>query len=582
MVGRSVTTSRNSSSSIPGRTLKTEETSSLRDGRAAGARESLANTFDPEEAFRLIGSRRRTCGLFLSLSVLCGTRAFGSTMTKTSAAVRRRPPHNPATILLSVGSHRLTGPTIAGKWHGFPRSQSFRVTTLRAPETIPLMNSSWNPDSWQTRIAQQQPVYDDAEAVGSVVGNLAQLPPLVTAWEVERLQAQLAEAAAGRAFVLQGGDCSESFADCNSRTILRKLKVLIQMSLVLICGSRQRVVRIGRIAGQYAKPRSANTETREGVELPSYRGDIINRSGFSRDDRAPNPDLMLRAYERSALTINYIRALSEGGFADLHHPENWDLEFVRNTPGSRKYQELLESLSDSIRFMEVVSGGELDQLTRVDFFTSHEGLHLLYEQALTRQDQRQQGYYNLGTHLPWIGDRTRQIDGAHVEYFRGIGNPIAVKVGNTIAPDELVDLIRVLNPENTPGRLTLIHRFGADKISSRLPFLIDAVRGAGQIVLWSCDPMHGNTQSTRNGFKTRSFDDITSEIITAFHLHRECGSRLGGIHLELTGEDVTECTGGPANLTESDLPRDYRSQVDPRLNYEQAMEVAFLLAEQMK
>jgi len=456
------------------------------------------------------------------------------------------------------------------------------VTSQRAAETILPMNSSWNPESWQSRIAQQQPVYEDAVAVAGVVENLAQLPPLVTAWEVERLQTQLAEAAAGRAFVLQGGDCSESFADCNSRTILSKLKVLIQMSLVLICGSRQRVVRIGRIAGQYAKPRSANTETREGVELPSYRGDIINRSGFSRDDRAPNPELMLRAYERSALTINYIRALSEGGFADLHHPENWDLEFVRNTPGSRKYQELLESLSDSIRFMEVVSGGELDQLTRVDFFTSHEGLHLLYEQALTRQDQRQQGYYNLSTHLPWIGDRTRQIDGAHLEYFRGIRNPIAVKVGNTIAPDELVDLIRVLNPNNTPGRLTLIHRFGADRVSTSLPILIDAVRAAGQTVLWSCDPMHGNTHATRNGFKTRSFDDITSEIITAFHLHRECGSRLGGIHLELTGEDVTECTGGPANLTESDLPRDYRSQVDPRLNYEQAMEVAFLLAEQMK
>lgn len=444
------------------------------------------------------------------------------------------------------------------------------------------MNNTWTPDSWQTRVAQQQPVYEDNAAVAKVIDNLAQLPPLVTAWEVDRLQKQLSEAASGNAFVLQGGDCSESFADCNARTILRKLKVLIQMSLVLICGSKQKVVRIGRIAGQYAKPRSANTETREGVELPSYRGDIINRSGFTRDERMPNPDLMLRAYERSALTINYIRALSEGGFADLHHPENWDLEFVRNTPGSRKYQELLESLSDSIRFMEVVSGGEIEQLSRVDFFTSHEALHLLYEQALTRQDQRQLGCYNLSTHMPWIGDRTRAIDGAHVEYFRGIRNPIGVKVGNTIAGDELVDLIKVLNPENTLGRLTLIHRFGSEKIISRLPMLIDAVRRANLNVLWSCDPMHGNTQTTRNGFKTRSFDDITSEIITAFRIHKESGSRLGGIHLELTGEDVTECTGGPANLTESDLPRDYRTTVDPRLNYEQAMEIAFLLAEQMK
>ncbi len=449
-------------------------------------------------------------------------------------------------------------------------------------ETIPPMSTSWKPDSWQSRVAQQQPVYENAAEIGEVLKSLAHLPPLVTAWEVDRLQKQLATAAAGKAFVLQGGDCSESFADCNSNTILRKLKVMIQMSLVLICGSKQRIVRIGRIAGQYAKPRSTNTETRDGLELPSYRGDIINRSGFTRNDREPNPQLLLRAYERSALTMNYIRALSEGGFADLHHPENWDLEFVRNTPGSRKYQELLESLSDSIRFMEVVSSGELEQLTRVDFFTSHEGLHLLYEQALTRADHRQHGYYNLSTHLPWIGDRTRAIDGAHVEYFRGIRNPIGVKVGNTIAADELIDLIKVLNPENTPGRLTLIHRFGVEKIASKLPILATAVRQANLNVLWSCDPMHGNTHATRNGFKTRSFDDITSEIISAFRIHRECGTRLGGIHLELTGEDVTECVGGPANLTESDLPRDYRSQVDPRLNYEQAMEIAFLLSEQHK
>lgn len=441
------------------------------------------------------------------------------------------------------------------------------------------MNIEWTPDSWQSRVAKQQPVYDDDAEVSSVLNNLAALPPLVTAWEVDKLQRQLADAANGHAFVLQGGDCSESFSDCNANTILRKLKVLIQMSLVLICGSKQRVVRIGRIAGQYAKPRSANTETRDGVELPTYRGDIVNRSGFTKDDRTPDPQLLLRAYERSALTMNYIRALSQGGFADLHHPENWDLEFVRNTPGSRKYQELLESLSDSIRFMEVVSDGEMEQLSRVDFFTSHEGLHLLFEQALTRTDQRQRGYYNLSTHMPWIGDRTRAIDGAHVEYFRGIQNPIGVKVGNTMAPDELIDLIKVLNPENIPGRLTLIHRFGAEKIASRLPILATAVRKAKQNVLWSCDPMHGNTQATRNGYKTRAFDDITSEIISAFRIHHECGTRLGGIHLELTGEDVTECVGGPANLTESDLPRDYRSQVDPRLNYEQAMEIAFLLTE---
>lgn len=444
------------------------------------------------------------------------------------------------------------------------------------------MNAHWTPDSWTRRPAQQQPPYDSAEELQQVLQALGALPPLVTAWEVDRLRLQLARAASGQAFVLQGGDCSESFDDCNSGTILRKLKVLIQMSLVLICGSKQPIVRIGRIAGQYAKPRSSDRETRGGIELPSYRGDIINRSGFTREERRPDPQLLLRAYERAALTINYIRALSEGGFADLHHPENWDLEFVRNTPGSRKYQQLLKSLSDSIRFMEAVSPGELTQLTRVDFFTSHEGLLLPFEQALTRSEPRQRGWYNLGTHMAWIGDRTRAIDGAHVEYFRGIRNPIGVKVGNNLAADELLDLIRTLNPDNEPGRLTLIHRFGAEKIHLRLPALAEAVRRAGCHVLWSCDPMHGNTQTARNGIKTRSFDDITSEIITAFRLHKECGSRLSGIHLELTGEDVTECTGGPGNLTESDLHRDYRSPVDPRLNYEQAMEIAFLIAEQMQ
>ena len=442
------------------------------------------------------------------------------------------------------------------------------------------MNTTWTPESWQKRPAQQQPKYDNPEELADALKSLSQLPPLVTAWEVDRLRGQFAAAAEGNAFVLQGGDCSESFDDCNSGTILRKLKVLIQMSLVLICGSKKRIVRVGRIAGQYAKPRSADLEKRGDLELPSYRGDIVNRSGFTPSDRRPDPQLLLRAYEYSALTINYIRALSEGGFADLHHPENWDLEFVRNTPGSRRYQQLLESLSDSIRFMEAVSAGELAQLTRVDFFTSHEGLLLQFEQALTRLERR--GWYNLGTHMAWIGDRTRSIDGAHLEYFRGIRNPIGLKVGNSMTPEELIDVICILNPENEPGRLTLIHRFGAEKIRTKLPVLAEAVLKSGHNVLWSCDPMHGNGQTARNGIKTRSFDDIMSEIFMAFRIHKDVGSRLSGIHLELTGEDVTECIGGPGNLSESDLTRDYRSQVDPRLNYEQAMEIAFLIAEQMK
>lgn len=443
------------------------------------------------------------------------------------------------------------------------------------------MNTKWSPESWLKCEAQQQPKYDNPQELTDVISRLSTLPPLVTPWEVDRLRTQLAIAAEGKAFVLQGGDCSESFDDCNSTAILRKLKVLIQMSLVLICGSKKKVVRVGRIAGQYAKPRSADMEKRGDTVLPSYRGDIVNQSGFTAAERRPDPQMMFRAYERSALTINYIRALSEGGFADLHHPENWELEFVRNTPGSRRYQQLLDSLSDSMRFMEAVSAGELTQLTRVDFFTSHEGLLLPFEQALTRQE-RNRGWYNLGAHMLWIGDRTRKPTGAHVEYFRGIRNPIGLKVGNSMEPDELVELIGILNPSNEPGRLTLIHRFGSEKIRTHLPRLAEAVLKSGRSAMWSCDPMHGNTHTARNGIKTRSFDEIMSEIITAFRIHKEVGSRLGGIHLELTGEDVTECTGGPGNLTESDLVRDYRSQVDPRLNYEQAMEIAFLIAEQMK
>lgn len=442
------------------------------------------------------------------------------------------------------------------------------------------MSAAWSPESWRNKVALQQPAYPDQVALSGALKRLSQLPPLVTAWEVDRLRGHLAAAAGGRGFVLQGGDCSESFEDCNAAAILRKLKVIIQMSLVLICGSRQRVVRIGRIAGQYAKPRSSDLERRGDVDLPSYRGDIINRAGFSPEERRPDPEMMLRAYERSAMTLNFVRALSEGGFADLHHPENWDMEFVRNTPGSKRYQQLLESLSESIRFMEVVSPTGLSELSRVDFFTSHEALLLFYEQALTRSE-RQRGWYNLGAHMTWIGDRTRAIGGAHVEYCRGIRNPIGLKVGNSMNPEELLELIRILNPENEPGRLTLIHRFGVERIREKLPVLAAAVQRSGLDVLWSCDPMHGNSQTTRGGIKTRSFDDIVSEIVCAFQIHRDAGTRLSGIHLELTGEDVTECTGGPGNLTEADLSRDYRSTVDPRLNYEQSMEIAFLLAEQM-
>ncbi len=327
----------------------------------------------------------------------------------------------------------------------------------------PAARPDWTPTSWQAKPAAQQPVYPDPEALQRALGQLARLPPLVTSWEIENLKHQLAEATRGERFLLQGGDCSESFDDCESSAIASKLKILLQMSLVLVQGGKKRVTRIGRFAGQYAKPRSTDTETQNGVTLPSYRGDMINRAAFTREDRTPNPELLLRAFERSGLTINFIRSLIEGGFADLHHPEYWELGFVAKSPHAADYTRMVETIGDSLRFMETLTGSVLADINRVDFYTSHEGLHLYYEQAQTRQVPRRPGWYNLATHFPWIGDRTRTLDGAHVEYFRGIANPIGVKIGPAVTPDEVLALAGVLNPQNEPGRLTLIHRFGADR-----------------------------------------------------------------------------------------------------------------------
>lgn len=443
------------------------------------------------------------------------------------------------------------------------------------------MDNSWSPVSWHAKPAEQQPNYEDQQAVGEVLEQLGKLPPLVTSWEVETLKGRLGNAVRGEAFLLQGGNCAERFDECTSDSIVRQLKVLLQMSLVLVYGSKKRVIRMGRFGGQYAKPRSADMETREGVCLPSYRGDLINRNPFTPDDRRPNPLWMLRGYERAALTLNFIRALSVGGFADLHHPENWDLAFVRRMETSAKYDRLLKSLGEAIRFLEAIVDVSAPELERVDFFASHEGLHLLYEQSQTREVPRRNGWYNLTTHMPWIGNRTRNLDGAHVEYFRGIQNPIGVKIGNECDPDEIAELARILNADRVPGRLTLIHRLGIDSVESQLPTLIAAVQDTQVPVLWSCDPMHGNTVSTDTGLKTRSFDKILAELLASFRIHRECGSHLGGVHLELTGENVTECVGGSGAVTESDLPTAYKTQVDPRLNYEQAMEIAFLIANEI-
>lgn len=414
-----------------------------------------------------------------------------------------------------------------------------------------------------------------------MVAEISRLPPLVTSWEVDALKTQIAEAARGERFVLQGGDCAERFADCDSTTIANKLKILLQMSLVLIHGSRKRVTRIGRFAGQYAKPRSDDFETRDGVTLPSYRGDLINRNAFTPEDRRPDPELMLRGYERAALTLNFIRALVKGGFADLHHPEYWDLDFVRHSPLAAEFHRTALSIGEALRFMENITGVRHEDLERVDFFTSHEGLHLPYEQAQTRRVPHRVGWYNLASHFPWIGLRTADPDGAHIEYFRGIANPIAVKVGHATTSEALKRLLDILHPHNESGRLTLIHRFGAQRIAQCLPPLLKAVRESGKTVLWCCDAMHGNTIVTNNGLKTRPFDEILDELERAFEIHAACGSVLGGVHIELTGENVTECIGGARGLTEEDLLRAYKSEVDPRLNYEQALEMAMLIARKM-
>lgn len=435
----------------------------------------------------------------------------------------------------------------------------------------------WAPASWQSRTALQQPTYRDGDALALAKSELSCLPPLVTSWEIFELKRQLAEAQEGRRFLLQGGDCAESFSDCESGLISNRLKVLLQMSVVLVYGLRLPVVRVGRFAGQYAKPRSADTETRDGITLPCYRGDLVNAPEFTPEAREPDPRRMIKGHARSALTMNFVRALIDGGFADLHHPEYWDLDWMRHSSRAADYQKMIQAIGDGVRFMETLSGNAIHNLNRVDFFTSHEALLLPYEECLTRQVPRQWGWFNLSTHFPWIGLRTAALDGAHMEYMRGIRNPVAVKVGPSVTPDDLMRLIDTLDPHDEPGRLTLIHRMGRANIEKGLPPLLDVVKREGRRVLWVADPMHGNTENTTVGVKTRRFENILGELELGFDLHAAAGTRLGGVHLELTGENVTECLGGARDLTELDLARAYRSTVDPRLNYEQSLELAMLI-----
>lgn len=458
--------------------------------------------------------------------------------------------------------------------------------TLRTPSPA---GRPWSPDSWRAFPIAQRIDYPDAQALDRATEKLRSLPPLVTSWEIERLKAEIADAQQGRRFVLQGGDCAETLADCTPDAITNKLKILLQMSLALVHGGKKPVVRIGRFAGQYAKPRSSATETRTingvPVTLPSYFGDLVNHAPFTPEARTPDPHLMVRAYQHASMTLNFIRSLTEGGFADIHHPEYWDLSFMRHAslPADLRaqYEQMTRSLSDGLRFMEVLGEARIDELTRVEFFTSHEGLNLIYESAQTRTVPRREGAYNLTTHLPWIGERTRQLDGAHIEYFRGIRNPVGIKIGPKTAPGDVRDLVSVLNPANEPGKIVLITRLGATKARAAIESFVDALKGHPSPVLWVSDPMHGNTTSTPSGLKTRSFDAIRAELETCYDTLHAMGTHLGGIHVELTGEDVTECVGGSTDITEETLHTNYASLCDPRLNYHQALELAFVLAGRM-
>jgi len=441
--------------------------------------------------------------------------------------------------------------------------------------------SSWSPTSWQNFTYSQSAAYPDELQLARVVDHLSQLPPLVTSGEIKKLKNTLARAGRGEVFILQGGDCAESFNDCNSDIISNKLKIMLQMSLILLHGLRKPIVRIGRIAGQYAKPRSSDFETINGITLPTYRGDLVNMPEFDADARTPNPKLMLKGYSCAAMTLNFIRALLDGGFADLQHPQRWDLSFVEHSPQADEYHAVVSAIADALDFMESIDALSSSTLQKVDFYTSHEALHLHYEQALTRR-LKDGLWYNLSTHLPWVGMRTAQLDSAHLEFMRGIQNPVGIKIGPAATKEWLLDALKILNPTNEEGRVLLITRFGAKTINQLLPPMIDAIKSSNLHVTWSCDPMHGNTETTSDGLKTRHFDNILSELQQAYTIHMEMGSYLGGVHFELTGDNVTECIGGARGLSEEDLKHAYHSLVDPRLNYEQSLEMAIQLSRHFK
>lgn len=444
--------------------------------------------------------------------------------------------------------------------------------------------SNWTPDSWKNFTAEQQPEYPDSAALQQVLDELRQQPPLVFAGEVRDLKAELVKVANGEAFLLQGGDCAEQFRLNHAKTIREKLRILLQMAIILTHGTLKPVVKVGRIAGQYSKPRSKPVETVDGVTLPSFRGDSVNALEFNEASRLPDPNRMLRAYHQSASTLNLLRAFTHGGYADLSMVSAWNLDFVENSALGHHYETVATDIQRALKFMEAcgIDSHRFPQLHQVDFYTSHEGLLLHYEEALTRKDSLTNDWYNVGAHMIWIGDRTRQLDGAHIEYCSGVKNPIGMKVGPTMAHDELLRLLDKLNPENEKGRMVLISRFGADKIDDHLPGLIETVKREGREVVWSCDPMHGNTFTAQSGFKTRHFKHILKELSRFFEIHKDSGTIPGGVHFELTGEDVTECLGGVDDIQDHHLQKSYETACDPRLNAKQSLEIAFLIAKQLR
>ncbi|MGP4932688.1 class II 3-deoxy-7-phosphoheptulonate synthase [Pseudoalteromonas nigrifaciens] len=443
---------------------------------------------------------------------------------------------------------------------------------------------TWNPNSWRELPILQQPNYPDQESLKSVEAQLKSAPPLVFAEETRSLFKQLEDVCEGRAFLLQGGDCAESFSDFNAANIRDTFKTILQMAVVLTYGGKCPVVKIARMAGQYAKPRSADLETIDGVSLPSYRGDIVNNFEFTEQARIPDPQRLMTAYHHSAATLNLLRAFAQGGLADLHQVNRWNMGFVAANPQKEKYQQLADKIQDALEFMEVcgINSTIAPSLKETDLYTSHEALLLGYEEALTRRDHLSGDWYDCSAHFVWIGERTRQLDHAHIEFFKGIKNPIGVKVGPGMDPDDLIRLIDALNPDNIPGRLTLITRMGADILPEKLPALVRKVQQEGRKVIWSSDPMHGNTEKASSGYKTRSFDNIMREISQFFAVHKAEGSYAGGVHLEMTGQNVTECTGGAYGLSDDDLAQRYKTQCDPRLNADQVLELGFLVADLLK